>query len=101
MELQISTLESQMSTEPTITTPPSASLSEQQQEVADFIAKMKMLAPAASTGRERGRLVFAMDATMSREPTWDLALKMQGDMFRRGQGGWGPRRATRLFPGPR
>ena len=80
MELQI-TLELQMSTKPTITTPPSTSLSEQQQEVADFIAKMKMLTPATSAGGERGRLVFAMDATMSREPTWDMALKLQGDMF--------------------
>ena len=48
-------------------------------DVAAFIAKMKSLAPAA-TG-ERGRLVFAMDATMSRAPTWDMALKLQGEMF--------------------
>jgi hypothetical protein len=48
-------------------------------DVAAFIAKMKALAPAA-TG-ERGRLVFAMDATMSRAPTWDMALKLQGEMF--------------------
>jgi hypothetical protein len=47
--------------------------------VAEFIAKMKSLAPTGSEGR--GRLVFAMDATMSRAPTWDLALKLQGDMF--------------------
>jgi hypothetical protein len=49
-------------------------------EVADFVAKMKALAPAAGAGR--GRLIFAMDATMSRAPTWDMALKLQGDMFR-------------------
>jgi hypothetical protein len=67
-----------MSTKPTIPTPPPAPLSQQQQEVADFIAEMKMLAPAASAGGERGRLVFAMDATMSREPTWDMALRLQG-----------------------
>ena len=48
-------------------------------EVAAFIAKMKAIAPAA--GGERGRLVFAMDATMSRAPTWDMALALQGDMF--------------------
>jgi len=48
-------------------------------EVADFIAKMRTLAPAATSGR--GNLVFAMDATMSRAPTWDMALKLQGDMF--------------------
>jgi hypothetical protein len=48
-------------------------------EVAEFVAKMKALAPAA--GSVRGRLIFAMDATMSREPTWDMALGLQGDMF--------------------
>jgi hypothetical protein len=48
-------------------------------EVADFIAQMKSLGPTAGTGR--GRLVFAMDATMSRAPTWDMALRLQGDMF--------------------
>jgi len=30
----------------------------------------------------RGRLVFALDATMSRQPLWDTACKLQGDMFR-------------------
>ncbi len=40
---------------------------------------MKSLAPATTTGR--GRLVFAMDATMSRQPTWDMALATQADMF--------------------
>lgn len=48
-------------------------------EVADFVAKMKSLAPVAGAGR--GRLVFAMDATMSRAPTWDLALELQSEMF--------------------
>lgn len=28
-----------------------------------------------------GRLVFAMDATMSRQPTWDMACHLQGQMF--------------------
>jgi hypothetical protein len=48
-------------------------------EVADFVAKMRALAPA--TGAARGRLIFAMDATMSREPTWDMALALQTEMF--------------------
>lgn len=34
-------------------------------------------APASS----RGRLIFALDATMSRQPTWDLAIALQGQMF--------------------
>ena len=29
----------------------------------------------------RGRLIFALDATASREPTWDLACQLQADMF--------------------
>ena len=49
-------------------------------DVADFVARMKSLAPATAAGR--GRLIFAMDATMSREPTWDMALGLQAEMFR-------------------
>jgi hypothetical protein len=49
-------------------------------DVAEFIRQMKSVAPSATDGR-RGRLIFAMDATMSRQPTWDMALKLQADMF--------------------
>ena len=48
-------------------------------DVADFVRRMKELGPLTATGR--GRLVFAMDATMSRQPTWDMALALQADMF--------------------
>lgn len=48
-------------------------------EVADFIAKLKSL-PTVKSGR-RGRLIFAMDATASREPSWDQAMRIQGEMF--------------------
>lgn len=41
-------------------------------------AAAKLPAPEA-TGR--GRLVFALDATMSRQSTWDLAQTVQGKMF--------------------
>tara|TARA_R110001599_G_scaffold144783_1_gene326599 strand:- start:7292 stop:8008 length:717 start_codon:yes stop_codon:yes gene_type:complete len=34
-----------------------------------------------SSGRRRGRLMFAMDATASRQPTWDTAASIQGQMF--------------------
>lgn len=30
---------------------------------------------------EGGRLILALDATMSRQPTWDLACRLQGEMF--------------------
>jgi hypothetical protein len=48
-------------------------------EVDAFLARMKTITPV---GSGRGRLIFAMDATMSRQPTWDLALGLQADMFR-------------------
>ncbi|MEM9355126.1 MAG: VWA domain-containing protein [Pseudomonadota bacterium] len=51
----------------------------QDEDVARFIAQMRTATPAATAGR--GRLVFAMDATMSREATWDLALGLQAEMF--------------------
>lgn len=37
--------------------------------------------PAPHERPARGRLVFALDATMSRQPTWDLALGLQAKMF--------------------
>ena len=46
-----------------------------------FVDKVRS-APAIKPGGERGRLIYAMDATMSREPSWDRACKLQGDMFR-------------------
>jgi hypothetical protein len=42
---------------------------------------MKAMAPAPGSQAERGRLIFAMDATMSRQPTWDRALQIQAEMF--------------------
>lgn len=50
-------------------------------EIADFLAQVRDMQPTANQG-PRGRLMFAMDATMSRQPTWDLALGLQADMFR-------------------
>ncbi|AMS42761.1 VWA domain-containing protein [Aminobacter sp. NyZ550] len=38
-------------------------------------------ARALATGKANGRLVLALDATMSRQPTWDLACELQGQMF--------------------
>src|SRR5215467_12111271 len=50
-------------------------------EVAAFLDKVKSLGPAVTAGK-RGRLIFALDATMSRQPTWDTACTLQADMFR-------------------
>lgn len=46
-------------------------------DVDAFLASVKKLPPASG----EGRLIFAMDATMSRQPTWDSALSIQGQMF--------------------
>jgi hypothetical protein len=48
-------------------------------DVEAFLSRLKSIAPAVAGD---GRLIFAMDATMSRQPTWDLALGLQADMFR-------------------
>lgn len=37
--------------------------------------------PLPVSGLGRGRLIFAMDATASREPSWDQACQVQGQMF--------------------
>jgi hypothetical protein len=50
-------------------------------EIDHFVDQVKALGPAVEPGR-RGRLVFALDATMSRQPTWDRASRLQADMFR-------------------
>ncbi|MFO1421947.1 MAG: VWA domain-containing protein, partial [Candidatus Competibacteraceae bacterium] len=47
-------------------------------EVAEFL-RQAARAPVAAT--PRGRLIFALDATASRQPTWDRACQLQGDMF--------------------
>jgi hypothetical protein len=50
-------------------------------EIAEFLDRVKSLAPAQTAGK-RGRLIFALDATMSRQPTWDSACQLQAEMFR-------------------
>jgi hypothetical protein len=50
-------------------------------EIDAFIERVHSLGPS-SAGDKRGRLVFALDATMSRQPTWDTACTLQADMFR-------------------
>ena len=43
---------------------------------------LKKVAAATSPQLGRGRLLFAMDATASREPAWDQACMIQGEMFK-------------------
>jgi hypothetical protein len=58
-------------------------LSSASAEIAAFVAKARAMSPHAAGAR--GRLVFALDATMSRQPTWDMACALQADMFREAQ----------------
>jgi hypothetical protein len=64
---------------PTAETKPAAA--SPRDEIDAFIKRARTLAPATEPGK-RGRLIFALDATMSRQPTWDTACKLQGEMFR-------------------
>jgi len=49
-------------------------------EIDAFLSKVRSLGPATPSG-QHGRLIFALDATMSRQPMWDTACRLQGDMF--------------------
>src|SRR3954462_9965908 len=50
------------------------------EDIAAFVARARAMSPHRPGAR--GRLVFALDATMSRQPTWDMACALQADMFR-------------------
>ena len=47
--------------------------------VEQFLRQVAAVPQRPKTGR--GRLIFAMDATASREPAWDHACHIQGEMF--------------------
>ncbi len=47
-------------------------------EVDVFLKRSGELAPS---GAAKGRLIFALDATASRQPAWDMACALQADMF--------------------
>ena len=42
---------------------------------------LKQVEKIKSSGDGKGRLIFALDATMSRQPTWDVACEIQSEMF--------------------
>lgn len=56
---------------------------QQKSDAADiqaFLSKAASL-PARKQSGVPGRLLFAIDATASRQPTWDTACQLQGEMF--------------------
>jgi hypothetical protein len=54
------------------------------ENIAAFVEAAKKVPAPAQSGR--GRLIFALDATMSRQPTWDLAQSLQAKMFQAASG---------------
>lgn len=51
-------------------------------DIDAFLSKVAATPRKMQSGGRRGRLLFAMDATASRQPAWDSAAAIQGDMFR-------------------
>ena len=56
---------------------PTGNLS-QPAEITEFL---RQAARTSTVATSQGRLIFALDATASRQPTWDQACQLQGDMF--------------------
>ncbi len=48
-------------------------------DVTAFVRKAQALGALKSV--KKGRLILALDATMSRQPTWDMACSLQAEMF--------------------
>src|SRR5271170_7246140 len=59
--------------------PTAANPGEVSTEVNAFLRDLQRAPPRPPGGR--GRLIFALDATASREPSWDRACRIQGEMF--------------------
>lgn len=56
-----------------------APTSSSRSNIDEFLAAAAKLPVTPDSGR--GRLIFALDATMSRQTTWDMAQGVQGRMF--------------------
>src|SRR6516165_9316393 len=50
-------------------------------DVDAYLANIRQHRPS-DAGGGTGRLIFALDATASRQPTWDTACQLQAEMFR-------------------
>ncbi len=61
----------------------------QRSDIARFLARAS--APAAH------RILFALDATASREPTWDLAMNLHAELFQAAAGSLGANMAVQLI----
>ena len=52
-------------------------------DVARFLAEARTLPPVrpGAHGAPEARILFALDATASREPTWDMAMNLHAELF--------------------
>lgn len=50
-------------------------------KVDSFLAEVESLPPAARDPGQAARLAFVIDATASRQPTWDMASQVQAEML--------------------
>jgi hypothetical protein len=55
-------------------------LPKQAGDISAFLEKVRGM-PSPAKSSDRGKLIFAMDATMSRQATWDRAMSIQSEMF--------------------
>ncbi|MEM7652436.1 MAG: VWA domain-containing protein [Pseudomonadota bacterium] len=63
----------------------SRSVPETAGDVNAFLAQVAAT-PKRTAACQRGRLIFALDATASRQPTWDRACHLQAEMFEAAHG---------------
>lgn len=53
----------------------------QQSDKSEIEAFVRQARALGGTAAGSGRLILSLDATMSRQPTWDLACSLQAEMF--------------------
>ena len=58
-----------------------ASVPQASAQVQEFLQRVRAMPHIRPASGRRGRLIFAMDATASRQPSWDRACHLQVEMF--------------------
>ncbi len=56
-------------------------LASQSGDIDNFIRKVQQTSATVSPSQAHGRLIFALDATASRQSTWNMACELQAQMF--------------------
>ncbi len=66
---------------PPVPAVPTDTSDEQRSNARQIDAFVRQAKAIASVKQGEGRLILSLDATMSRQPTWDLACSLQAEMF--------------------